>query len=73
LVVSTASWFRGPFTWPAHFGWCGSSIDHCAPGNCRSGDCDQTLGGPSTDGSCGPNFPGDKICAGTQFGKCCSN
>lgn len=55
------------------YGWCGSSIDHCAPGNCHSGDCDQTLGGPSTDGSCGPNFPGDKICAGTQFGKCCSN
>ncbi|KAH7068140.1 hypothetical protein BKA63DRAFT_581476 [Paraphoma chrysanthemicola] len=55
------------------YGWCGNSIDHCAPGNCHSGDCDQTLGGPSTDGSCGPNFPGDKICAGAKFGKCCSN
>jgi len=55
------------------YGWCGDSVDHCAPGSCHSGDCDQTLGGPSTDGSCGPNFPGDKTCAGTQFGKCCSN
>jgi hypothetical protein len=30
-------------------------------------------GGVSLDGHCGPKFPGNKTCAGTTFGACCSN
>jgi hypothetical protein len=37
-----------------------------------SGKCDTDNGGPSVDGSCGPNFAGNKTCLGTQFGSCCS-
>jgi len=54
-------------------GYCGSTSDYCGPGNCYSGACDANEGGLSTDGSCGPNFAGNKICTGTQFGTCCSN
>ncbi|KAH7070252.1 carbohydrate-binding module family 18 protein [Paraphoma chrysanthemicola] len=54
-------------------GYCGSTKDYCGPGNCSSGACDANEGGLSTDGSCGPNFAGNKICTGTQFGSCCSN
>ncbi|RMZ89343.1 hypothetical protein DV736_g3420, partial [Chaetothyriales sp. CBS 134916] len=53
-------------------GYCGNSSDYCGPGNCYSGQCDPDTGGPSTDGSCGPNFAGNKTCTGTQFGNCCS-
>lgn len=37
-----------------------------------SGACETDNGGPSLDGSCGPNFAGNKTCTGTQFGACCS-
>ncbi|PON25458.1 LysM domain-containing protein [Trichoderma gamsii] len=53
-------------------GYCGSTSEYCGPGNCYSGKCDPDLGGPSTDGSCGPLFAGNKTCTGTQFGSCCS-
>ncbi|KAH8122261.1 carbohydrate-binding module family 18 protein [Trichoderma asperelloides] len=53
-------------------GYCGSTSAYCGPGNCYSGKCDPDNGGPSTDGSCGPNFAGNKTCTGTQFGTCCS-
>ncbi|KAL2754187.1 carbohydrate-binding module family 18 protein [Sodiomyces alcalophilus JCM 7366] len=54
------------------YGWCGNSEQHCGPGLCYGGQCDPDEGGPSTDGSCGPLFPGDRVCDGTQFGSCCS-
>lgn len=54
------------------YGFCGSTNDYCGAGNCYSGACDPDNGGPSVDGSCGPNFAGNKTCTGTQFGKCCS-
>lgn len=54
-------------------GYCGSTADYCGLGNCYSGACDANEGGLSTDGSCGPNFAGNKICTGTQLGSCCSN
>ena len=44
-----------------------------------SGACQKetkTKGGPSLDGTCGPNFPNDRTCTGsavTKFGACCSN
>jgi hypothetical protein len=53
-------------------GYCGSSKDYCGAGNCYSGACDEDNGGLSLDGSCGPNFAGNKTCTGTQFGSCCS-
>lgn len=53
-------------------GYCGSGSEYCGPGNCFSGACDADEGGLSTDGSCGPNFAGNKTCTGTQFGSCCS-
>ncbi|KAI5918691.1 hypothetical protein F4810DRAFT_704010 [Camillea tinctor] len=55
------------------YGYCGSSKDYCGAGNCYSGSCDPDIGGPSLDGSCGPNYAGNKTCTGTQFGACCSN
>ncbi|ROT42461.1 hypothetical protein SODALDRAFT_374791 [Sodiomyces alkalinus F11] len=55
------------------YGWCGNSEEHCGPGLCYSGECDPDDGGPSLDGSCGPLFPGNKVCEGTQFGSCCSS
>ncbi|KAI0017339.1 hypothetical protein F4780DRAFT_612143 [Xylariomycetidae sp. FL0641] len=53
-------------------GYCGNTTSHCAAG-CQAGfgDCDQGAGDISTDGSCGPDN-GDKICAGSGFGDCCS-
>jgi hypothetical protein len=33
-------------------------------------------GGPSLDGTCGPNFPNERTCSGSaigKFGACCSN
>ncbi|KAL1963092.1 hypothetical protein VTN77DRAFT_8738 [Rasamsonia byssochlamydoides] len=53
-------------------GYCGNTTDYCGPGNCYNGACDPDIGGPSTDGTCGPNFAGNKTCTGTQFGNCCS-
>ncbi|KAK2865425.1 hypothetical protein FQN49_003590 [Arthroderma sp. PD_2] len=50
-------------------GYCGSGPAWCGIGNCISGDCDTKDGGVSTDGKCGPLFPGNKICAGTSFGR----
>lgn len=42
----------------------------------ESGACKGTApvsGGPSLDGHCGPNFPGNQTCDGTTFGTCCSS
>ncbi|KAK0736578.1 hypothetical protein B0T21DRAFT_367207 [Apiosordaria backusii] len=51
--------------------WCGDSPSHCQTG-CQSlfGIC--TESNVSTDGSCGP-ANGDKTCAGSGFGDCCSS
>jgi chitin recognition protein len=44
-----------------------------------SGPCQKETtetGGPSLDGTCGPNFPKNRTCTGaaaTKFGACCSN
>ncbi|KAE8354557.1 carbohydrate-binding module family 18 protein [Aspergillus coremiiformis] len=54
------------------YGYCGSGSDFCGAGNCYSGSCEADNGGPSINGECGPNFAGNKTCAGTQFGSCCS-
>lgn len=54
------------------YGWCGNGATYCGPGNCYSGNCDPDEGGPSLDGSCGPNYAGNKVCTGTHFGDCCS-
>ncbi|EAS36475.3 uncharacterized protein CIMG_12752 [Coccidioides immitis RS] len=53
-------------------GYCGSGPLWCGLGNCVSGSCDSKPGQVSTDGSCGPRFPGNKICEGSKFGDCCS-
>lgn len=51
--------------------WCGDSPGHCGAG-CQSlfGIC--TEFNVSTDGLCGP-ANGDKTCAGSGFGDCCSS
>ncbi|KAF2794926.1 carbohydrate-binding module family 18 protein [Melanomma pulvis-pyrius CBS 109.77] len=54
------------------YGFCGEGKDFCGPGQCYSGKCDPDIGGPSITGECGPLFQGNKTCAGTQFGACCS-
>ncbi|KAJ6004708.1 hypothetical protein N7540_013077 [Penicillium herquei] len=54
------------------YGYCGNGTTYCGAGNCYSGDCATDIGGPSTNGECGPNFAGNKTCTGTQFGTCCS-
>ncbi|KAK4227288.1 hypothetical protein QBC38DRAFT_526936 [Podospora fimiseda] len=54
------------------YGYCGSGRAYCGEGNCYSGNCEDDNGGPSVDGGCGPGFPGNKTCTGTQFGACCS-
>lgn len=54
------------------YGYCGSGSSYCGAGLCYSGECEADIGGPSVDGSCGPNFNGNKTCTGTQFGSCCS-
>lgn len=69
-------WLCGDSTWGkccSTSGYCGNTPAHCDPGNCVSGACNTNPGGPSTDGSCGPNFAGNKTCTGTSFGTCCSN
>ncbi|KAH9859233.1 hypothetical protein J1614_012249 [Plenodomus biglobosus] len=54
-------------------GYCGgNSPAHCGADNCISGACDTDEGGPSIDGSCGPQPAGNKTCTGMQFGTCCS-
>ncbi|KAL3709003.1 hypothetical protein TMatcc_002792 [Talaromyces marneffei ATCC 18224] len=52
-------------------GYCGSSSAYCDPPNCYSGAC-TTSGYPSTNGLCGPLWPNNMICPGSQFGDCCS-
>lgn len=37
--------------------------------NCYSGSCDMSLGGVSTDGTCGPNYRGNMTCVGSAFGE----
>ncbi|OAX79990.1 hypothetical protein ACJ72_05685 [Emergomyces africanus] len=53
-------------------GYCGTGPKWCGYGNCYSGACDTSLGSVSTDGTCGPNFPGNMICVGSAYGECCS-
>jgi hypothetical protein len=53
-------------------GYCGNTTAYCGAGNCYNGACATDTGGPSTDGTCGPLFAGNKTCTGTQFGVCCS-
>ncbi|KAF2850136.1 carbohydrate-binding module family 18 protein [Plenodomus tracheiphilus IPT5] len=54
------------------YGYCGEGASFCGTGNCYSGACNADIGGPSITGECGPLFQGNKTCAGTQFGPCCS-
>ncbi|EEP80681.1 predicted protein [Uncinocarpus reesii 1704] len=49
-------------------GYCGSGPMWCGIGNCVSGACNFSPGQVTTDGTCGPLFPGDKICVGSKFG-----
>lgn len=56
----------------SNYGWCGDSADHCGPGMCYSGACDEATQTPSPSGECGPLHPGDYVCEGTSFGTCCS-
>ncbi|EGC42372.1 conserved hypothetical protein [Histoplasma capsulatum var. duboisii H88] len=58
-------------------GYCGTGSDWCVESflgytNCYSGSCDTSLGGVSTDGTCGPNYRGNMTCVGSAFGECCS-
>ncbi|PGH05049.1 hypothetical protein GX51_03146 [Blastomyces parvus] len=53
-------------------GYCGTGPEWCGYGNCYSGACDTSLGGVSTDGTCGPKFPGNMTCVGSAYGDCCS-
>ncbi|KLJ12711.1 hypothetical protein EMPG_12291 [Blastomyces silverae] len=53
-------------------GYCGTGPEWCGYGNCYSGACDTSLNGVSTDGTCGPNFPGNMTCVGSSYGECCS-
>ncbi|KAL1959841.1 hypothetical protein VTO42DRAFT_986 [Malbranchea cinnamomea] len=53
-------------------GYCGTGPKWCGIGHCLSGKCDTEMGGQSVDGTCGPLFPGNKTCSGTEFGNCCS-
>ncbi|OJD12127.1 hypothetical protein AJ78_07231 [Emergomyces pasteurianus Ep9510] len=53
-------------------GYCGTGPDWCGYGNCYSGACDTSLGSISTDGTCGPRFPGNMTCVGSAYGECCS-
>ncbi|EEQ85789.2 uncharacterized protein BDCG_09058 [Blastomyces dermatitidis ER-3] len=53
-------------------GYCGTGPEWCGYGNCHSGACDRSLNGVSTDGTCGPKFPGNMTCMGSSYGECCS-
>ncbi|KAF2402770.1 hypothetical protein EJ06DRAFT_547182 [Trichodelitschia bisporula] len=71
------NWICGDRHWGAccsNAGFCGNSEAHCGAGFCQSGPCKKEApsGGPSLDGTCGPNFARNRTCTGTSFGTCCS-